>query len=98
MLFFVELSGEAFSVELIDFGKCATTLVFLGLTGLPTFAASLGFPIDLTLDIDFLGVKAVGLIGLLGVLFAIIFTGEAAFLSEISSLLLLVDSLLAACC
>tara|TARA_B110000285_G_C15010313_1_gene556053 strand:+ start:133 stop:420 length:288 start_codon:yes stop_codon:yes gene_type:complete len=75
-------------------GKCATMLVFLGLSGLCTF----GFSIDLTLEIDFLGVKAGGLIGLFGVLFAIIFTGEAAFLTGISSLLLLVDSLLSVFC
>jgi hypothetical protein len=81
MLFF----GEG-----IDEGKCATMLVFFGLSGLFTF----GFSIDLTLEIDFLGVKAEGLIGLFGVLFAIIFTGEAAFLTGISSLLLLVDSLI----
>ena len=45
--------------------------------------------------IDFLGVKAGGgLIGLFGVLFAIIFTGEEALPLIISSLLLLVVSLL----
>jgi len=93
MLFFGELSGDG-----IDLGKCATMLVFLGLTGLSTFGMFLGFSIDFTLEIDFFGVKAGGLIGLLGVLFAIIFTGEAAFLTGISSLLLLVDSLLEAFC
>lgn len=68
---------------------CATKLVLFGL-GL-SFST---LPIDFTLEIDFLGVKAGGLIGVFGVLFAIIFTGEAAFLSRISSLLLLVVSLL----
>ena len=84
MLFFGESSGDG-----IDLGKCATMLVFLGLTGLSAFGTFLGFSTDLTLEIDFLGVKVAGLIGLLGVLFAIILTGEAAFLPGFSSLLLL---------
>lgn len=61
------------------------------------------FSLDLTLEIDFLGVIAGGLItggliGCFGVLFAIIFTGEVAFFLTISSLLLLVDSMLEVFC
>ena len=65
-------------------GLYGITVILFGFLGL-----------DLTLVIDFLGVKAGGgLIGLLGVLFAIIFTGDEALPVIISSLLLLVDSLL----
>ena len=73
-------------------------LVFLGLVGLFMEMTFFYFSIDLTLEIDFLGVKAGGLIGCFGVLFAIIFTGEVAFFLRISSLLLLVDSMLEVFC